>query len=317
MPSIPIEWAAAIPGVVVAGGLMVLFLGLSRPRPDVAPVPWMQRLNQVTSPLTERLEQRREARKLMLRADRRIGTSERLARADLNIRALEFHLIQLSLALLLGVIGLLRFGLGLESLLLLLAGVLVPEVYIWFRQNRRQRAFENQLPDVLQLLANGLRVGHSFLQASEGVARSAKPPASEEFARAAREMSLGGSIEDALESMRRRLPSSDVDLMVTAISVHHAIGGNLAQILEGLADTMVERVRMKGEMEVLTSQARASGMLISLLPVAVAAFLYLITPTYFRPMTTSPFGWAMLLLAATGIVVGNVLIRRINALEDA
>lgn len=317
MGNLPIEWAAAVPALVVGGGLMVLFLGLARPRPEAARVPWTQRLNQVTSPLAERLERRREARRLLLRANRRIGTNERLARADLNIRPLEFHSIQLSLGVLLGVVGLLRFGFGFEAPLLFLAGIAAPEVYLWIRQNRRLRAFENELPEVLQLLANGLRVGHSFLQASEGVARSAKPPASEEFARAAREMSLGGSIEDALENMRRRLPSSDVDLMVTAVSVHHAIGGNLAQVLEGLADTMVERVRIRGEMEVLTSQARASGMLISLLPLAVAAFLYLVTPAYFRPMTSSPLGLAMLLLAAVGIIVGNILIRRINALEDA
>ena len=317
MPELPIEVAAAIPAVIVAGGLLVLFLGMSRPRPERSRVPWAQRVTAVVTPLTKGIENRREARKLLVSADRSIRTTERLARADLNIRPIEYHLVQLGLALLMGLLGVLRFRFGFEAVLLFLAGLVIPELYLYLRQNRRLHAFEEQLPEVLQLLANGLRAGHSFLQASETVARSVKPPASLEFARAAREMALGGSIEDALENLRRRLPSPDLDLMVTAVVVHHTVGGNLAQILEGLNNTMVERIRLKSEMQVLTAQARASGLLISLLPVAVALFLYLITPTYFRPMVESGLGWTMLVIAATGIIVGNVIIRRINALEEA
>ena len=312
--TLPLEIAAAIPALAVAAGIVLLFAGLSRPAPK-SRVPWARRLSEAVSPLTERLERRREARVMLLKAERRIGTAERLARADLNIRPLEYHSIQLGLGLVLAGLALLRFGFGFEALLLLVAGLAAPEVYLALRQNRRQHAFEQQLPEVLDLLANGLRSGHSFLQASETVARSAKPPASAEFARAAREMSLGSSIEDALGNLRSRIPSSDLDLMVTAVVVHHAIGGNLAQILQGLNETMLERGRLKGEIQVLTAQARASGLLISLLPIGVAVFLYLVTPTYFRPMTESIIGWLLIGLAASGIIVGNLFIRRINALE--
>ena len=314
--TLSLEIAAAIPALAVAVGILLLFGGLSRPRP-VGRIPWSRRISDAVTPLTERLERRRETRSLLLRAERRIGTAERLARADLNIRPIEYHSVQIGLALLLAGLALLRFGFGLEALLMLLAGLVAPELYLVLRQNRRQHAFERELPEVLELIANGLRSGHSFLQAAETVARAAQPPASAEFARAAREMTLGSSIEDALENLRRRIPSPDLDLMVTAVVVHHTIGGNLAQILEGLNETMVERGRLKGEIQVLTAQARASGLLISLLPIAVAVFLYIATPEYFRPMTASALGWALIVLAATGIVVGNLLIRRINALDLA
>jgi tight adherence protein B len=312
--NIPLEVAAAIPALAVAGGIVLLFAGLSRPAP-ASRVPWSRRISEAVSPLAERIERRREARSFLLGAETRLGTAERLERADLSVRPLEYHAIQLGLAAVMGGLGLLRFGFGLQAILLLAAGLVAPEVFLLLRQNRRQHAFEQELPGVLELLANGLRAGHSFLQASETVARSMKPPASVEFARAARQMALGGSIEDALESLRRRIPSPDLDLMVTAVVVHHSIGGNLAQILEGLNETMTERTRLKGEIQVLTAQARASGLLISLLPIVVAAFLYIVTPAYFRPMTMTALGWGLIALAATGIVVGNLIIRRINALE--
>src|SRR5439155_2151695 len=133
--------------------------------------------------------------------------------------------------------------------------------------------------------------------------------------RAVREMNLGGSVEEALNNMVRRVDSEDLDLVVTAVSIHRTVGGNLAEILDNIAFTIRERVRIKGEISTLTAQARASGYLITALPIVLAAFMYFVTPTYFRPMFGSIIGWILLAIGGFMIFVGNLIIRRVVAIE--
>ena len=118
------------------------------------------------------------------------------------------------------------------------------------------------------LLANSLRAGSSFLQAVEMIVREAQPPISTEFARVIREVNLGLPLDDALANLQRRVRSDDLDLMTTAIAIHHTVGGNLAEILDSIAYTIRERVRIKGEIKTLTAQQRMSGYVVGFLPVA-------------------------------------------------
>jgi len=184
-----------------------------------------------------------------------------------------------------------------------------------FRQRRRLKAFNNQLGDTLLLLSNALKAGYSFAQAVDTVAKNAAPPIAEEFSRAVREMNLGSTVEESLANMVKRIESDDLDLMVTAVAIHRQIGGNLAEILDNIAFTIRERVRIKGQISTLTASARASGRLITGLPIILAIFMYFATPSYFQPMTQNAIGWIIIAVAAFMIFLGNLVMSRVTAIE--
>jgi tight adherence protein B len=194
-------------------------------------------------------------------------------------------------------------------------GYLIPGFYVKFRQRRRLKSFNNQLGDTLLLLSNALKAGYSFAQAIDTVSKNASAPISEEFSRCVREMNLGGSVEDALGHMDKRIESDDLDLMVTAVAIHRTVGGNLAEILDNIAFTIRERVRIKGQIATLTASARSSGQLITALPVILAVFMYFATPTYFKPMTENVVGWIIMSIAVVMIVLGNIVMSRVTAIE--
>jgi tight adherence protein B len=244
----------------------------------------------------------------------RPSVSEQLQRADLKLRTSEFFMIQIGSAVLVGLIFFLRFH-SIFGWLLAFAGYLLPGFYVKYRINKRLKAFNNQLGDTLTLLSNAIKAGYSFAQAIDTVAKNAVAPISDEFARAVREMNLGGSPDEALSNITKRIASADFDLVATAYAIHRTVGGNLAEILDNIAYTIRERVRIKGEIATLTAQARASGTLITFLPLVLAAFMYFVTPTYFRPMFESLYGWAMMVFGGFMIFIGNLIIRRVVAIE--
>ena len=228
-------------------------------------------------------------------------------------------MIQLGTTALFILIALFRFGLPLGGLIQMIifgiAGYLLPGLYVKYRVNKRLKAFNNQLGDTLTLLSNAIKAGYSFAQAIDTVAKNGVPPIADEFSRAVREMNLGGSPDEALQNITKRIASPDFDLVATAYSIHRTVGGNLAEILDNIAYTIRERVRIKGEIATLTAQARASGTLITFLPLVLAAFMYFVTPTYFRPMFESIYGWAMIVFGVFMIFIGNLIIRRVVAIE--
>jgi tight adherence protein B len=243
---------------------------------------------------------------------------EQLAKADLKLRTSEYLGIQLGLTALLFLIGLIRFGFPggiIQALLMGVAGFFIPGFYVKFRQSQRLKAFNNQLGDTLLLLSNALKAGYSFAQAIDTVSKNASPPIAEEFARCVREMNLGGTVEDSLGHMVKRIESDDLDLMVTAVAIHRTVGGNLAEILDNIAFTIRERVRIKGQIATLTASARSSGQLITGLPIILAVFMYFATPTYFKPMTESPVGWIIIGAAAFMIFLGNLVMGKVTSIE--
>src|SRR5580704_15230249 len=241
--------------------------------------------------------------------------AEDLQKADLRLKTSEWILGQAGLGIGIGVILAVRFS----NLLWLLVGIgaslFGSGLYLRFRQGRRRRAFERQLGETIILLSNALKAGYSFAQAMSTVSRSAGPPIGDEFNRATREIALGISVDDALNHMVARNKSEDFDLMVTAVQIQRVVGGNLAEILDTIAFTIRERVRIQGEIRTLTAQARASGWIITILPIALAGFLALISPTYFDPMITDPLGHIMLGIAIFSIAVGAVAIQKIVKIE--
>jgi tight adherence protein B len=247
-----------------------------------------------------------------------------LARADVSLRVGEYLLLwAISIV---GVPALFLAGsLVLPSLASPLAlasgaliGVLLPRLWIQRRQRARRVAFNRQLPDAVILIANTIRSGSSVLQAFDTVVRESEPPISEEFRRLLREVNLGLSLEEALGNVVRRIESDDLRLLATAIGIQYSVGGNLAEILDTIAATLRERVRIHGEIRALTAQQRLSGVVVGGLPFMLTAILIIVAPGYLAPMFRIPPGVGGIplgVLAMTGGVVlmaiGFFWIRRI------
>lgn len=238
-----------------------------------------------------------------------------LARADLKLTVSEFVLLNIATTLL-GFLFLLV--LKRDLFLAVLAGVggyFLPRIWVRRRQSKRLKDFNNQLGDTISLLANSLRSGYSLLQSMETVAKELAPPVSTEFERVVREIGLGLSYEQAMNNMLRRVPSPDLDLMITAINVQHEVGGNLAEILETIGFTIRERIRIQGEIRVLTAQQTGTGIIVGLLPFAVGLILYLINADYVLSLFREPCGWAMVAMMLILIGSGFAIIRRIIKIE--
>jgi tight adherence protein B len=263
-----------------------------------------QPVNQPFQALADRTSQRR-------RLNGGLTLGEHLVRANLKLRPSEFVMIQFGFLVGGALISLLRFGFGPQFVISAMFAYLLPMRYVKFRQGRRLKALNRQLPDSLSLLSNALKAGLSLPQAMETLSRNTIAPISDELGRVIREMNIGSPTERALLNMVRRVGSEDLDLIVTAITIQASVGGNLARILDSISHTIRQRVQIKGQISAMTAQARASGWVITLLPVAVATILYFITPTYFRPMFSDGTGIGLLFVAGLSVLVGNLFIRRI------
>jgi tight adherence protein B len=235
-----------------------------------------------------------------------------LASADLQLRTYEFRLLQGVVALAFALIAFLRFGVNIAVPVLAVIGYVLPALYLRNRRGRRLSKFEAGLPRAMELIANSMKAGQSVAQALSAVTENAGPPLSEEFGLARREIELGASVDSALTNMVKRMGSTDLRLMVMVITIQHAVGGDLPAILTTLADTMRQRAEMREEVLAATAQSRASSLIITLLPVSAAVFLYFLVPEYFRPMFVNALGWVMLGIAAGLLIIGNVIIRRIT-----
>jgi tight adherence protein B len=251
-----------------------------------------------------------------------------IARADLRLKPSEFLLIWagsiLGIPLLMVLFS--AFLPALRNPLFLLVGALVgfllPRFWLARRRGSRLGAFNKMLPDTITLIANALRAGSSFLQAIELVVRESRPPISTEFARVIREVNLGLPFDQALENMVRRVRSDDLELMATAISIQHQVGGNLAEILDSIAYTIRERVRIKGEIRTLTAQQRMSGYVVGFLPIGLAGFLFIAAPGFMEPMFANPpevlglpAGVVILIFGGFMMFMGFMFIRKIVDIE--
>ncbi len=249
-------------------------------------------------------------------ADKRFATKVQrdLARANLKLRVAEYYYIRIGLALGLGlVLGVLRDPLsGVVGLVL---GYFLPRIWVGRRIGGRLSAFNKQLADTITLLSNSLRAGSSFLQSIELVSRETPAPMGEEMGRVVREVNLGLGMEDALANLVRRIRSDDLDLMVTAIGVQQQVGGNLAEILDTIAFTIRERVRIKGEINTLTAQGRMSGYLVAFLPIGIAVVLNMINPAFMAPLFTQTIGRILLGVGGVMMIIGFFAIQKIVSIK--
>jgi len=302
----------------MAAAIAVFFWSLDRVRKEHVNHPSESRLPRATPrelverllrPAADNLSQRRSVQG-------KPTLTEELARAGLSITPSEYLLIRIGAVGLGALIGLFRFGISAGPIILGVVGFLAPPLVVGFLQRRRQTLFNDQLGSMLQLLSNSLKTGYAIDRALETVAAKSQPPVSTEFERVTTEITLGTSVEDALSALLLRINSPDLEFIVTAILLHVRVGGNLAEVLDTISDTLRDRLQTKRDMSVLTAQSRASATIITGLPILLALGLYIFVPGYFAPMTTTFVGYVLLGIAALLVLIGNIVIQRMTALES-
>jgi tight adherence protein B len=238
-----------------------------------------------------------------------------LARANLKLTVGEFVILQFGAAAVIGMLAWLISGAMFVGSVFGVVGWFIPKLWLGHRQSSRLKTFNNQLGDTISLMSNSLRSGLSLVQSMEMISREAEQPISDEFQRVVREIGLGVGPQDALLHLVRRVASDDLDLMVTAVLVQFEIGGNLSRILDSIAGTIRERVKLQGEIRTMSAQGRMAGYVLSGLPLAIGGLLMLIAPSYMGSLFT-PGPWLVLPAAAVvGIIVGSLTIRKLVAIE--
>jgi tight adherence protein B len=253
-------------------------------------------------------------------AERSFGKKWRrqLSRADLKLTVAEFAALHvISMAGFFTVAYFVLFsGDIIFSIVAAFMGLFAPRIYVSRKVSGRLIAFEQQLPDTLGLWVNALRSGYSVLQAMEAISRDAPDPTKTEFKRVVQEVQLGIDLQDSLNHLLERVESEDLDLVVTAVNIQREVGGNLSEILEVISNTIRERIKLKGEVRVLTSQGRITGYLISFLPIGLAFFLNAINPGYMGPMFENRMcGWPLLGAGLALIGIGTAIIQKIVDIE--
>jgi tight adherence protein B len=196
------------------------------------------------------------------------------------------------------------------------AGFFAPRIWLSMKVNKRLHQFEDQLADNLQMWVNGLRSGYSVLQAVEAIAKEAAEPTSTEFRRITREVQLGIPLDEALAHSLERMPSEDFDLVITAVNIQREVGGNLAEILEVISHTIRERIKLKGEIRVMTAQGRITGYVIGGLPVLLLGFMMVVNDAYIGGLFRDKLcGWPLLGCGAGLIAMGTAAIQKIVDIE--
>ena len=246
-------------------------------------------------------------------AERGIGANlaTQIARADLKLTVGEFVGLTVITTVSLAALAHLWRGDVLITAVAALLGFFAPRAYVGIRRGRRLRAFNEQLGDTINLMVNSIRAGYSILQAMRAVSDEMGDPASTEYGRVVQEVQLGIPLEEALRHMLRRVPSEDLDMMITAINVQREVGGNLAEVLDSISFTIRERIRIQGEIRALTAQSRISGYMVALVPVVLAAVIYLINPEFMGLLFQHTCGHIMIGVAVVGIGAGFFVISKV------
>ena len=314
---------------LAASSILLVAVGIARAGSGDTVSSRLERYASGTSTVTTSPADRESAVSGMLnraieRQDFAARLSTDLARADLTMKPAEYVSLWLASPIVFVAVA---FVLGivirpLQSLPMLavffVIGAYAPKFYLKRRARKRLAEFVAQLPDTITLLANSLRAGSSFLQGLDLVKREAGGPMAQEFDRVVREMNLGQTLESALNNLVRRVASEDLELVVTAIAIQTQVGGNLANVLDAIAFTIRERIRIKGEINTLTAMGRYSGYVLLALPFGLGGIIYLLSPSYMGAMFEKPpeflglpLGLFLLAIGVVSMGFGYMLIRRI------
>jgi tight adherence protein B len=254
------------------------------------------------------------AGRMVTQIDTKGAVASALEEAHIALRPGEFIIISIAAGLLLAAILVGITGQWLFGLIGVVVGPLGGIGFLKRKVSSRRRAFAEQLPDALSLIASSLSAGHTFLRAIQMMCEESEPPMSEEFARVVSETRLGDPVVDALDRMAKRLALRDLEWVVQAIRIQQTVGGKLADLLHTLADFIRAREEVRREVQVLTAEGRMSAWVLGGLPLFLLLVIQVISPGYMKPLYQ---GWGLAVLAATGlsVAIGTGLIFRMVKIE--
>ena len=244
---------------------------------------------------------------------KRLGkyVDKRLEEADILLRGEEFVVVVVTVVLAaIFFITIITLNITAGLLSGLIAGI-IPFLILDNTRSKRLMNFNGQISDALTIMSNSLRSGFSFIQAMDMVRKELPDPIKKEFTRTFREINLGTSTEEALGNLSTRVNSEDLDLVITAVLIQRQVGGNLAEVLDNISETLRERIRMKREIRTLTAQGRISGLIIEMLPIFMAVFLFFTNKQYIMQLLTDRIGQIMLAVAVLNELIGIYIIKRI------
>jgi tight adherence protein B len=245
-------------------------------------------------------------------------TATRLERADMKLTVSEFVAVRVFLALILAAVAYFVLS-GIPAIILtLLAGLfgwIAPSFWVTMQINGRVNKINAQLPDALTLISNSVKAGFGLMQALDMAAREVQHPLGTELKRTLADINVGSGTEEALLNLAKRSGSDDLEIVITAMLIQQTTGGNLSEILDNVAHTMRERIRIRGEIKTLTSQQMLTGFVIGALPIAMVILFTLLNPDYMTPLFTTTIGYVMIAGACVLELFGVMLIRKILAIE--
>jgi tight adherence protein B len=244
-----------------------------------------------------------------------VNLETQIIQAHVMLKVEEFITIELIAAFSFFFLGLIIFKIKLLALPFALAGFFLPTILVKMKKKGILKKIDQQLPDTIMLLSNSLQAGYSFMQAVEVASRELPQPICLEFKQLLKEVNLGVNAEQALESLTERVQSEDMKLVIMAVLIQRQIGGNLSEILDNISDTIRSRIKLKGEISVLTAQGKISGFIISMLPIALGFAIFAVNPTYIVVLFTEPIGMAMLGASVIMQLIGIFIIRKIIKIE--
>lgn len=233
-----------------------------------------------------------------------------LVRAGVNMKPGAFIMVWATSTIFFAFIGLELMS-GVLGTVVAIFGVLAPVLWLRRKHKKRLSAFEQQIPDAMDMLVSAMKAGYSFQAATQFIGSEMPAPAGPEFARFYDEQRLGIEVRTALLNMQTRMDSQDLKMFVTAVLIQRETGGNLADVLQNLADLIRERIAMRGHIETLVAEPKMSARFLALLPVAVALILSVASPQFLEPMLKSGGGRTALGVAAVGVIVGYSIMMRI------
>ncbi|MCX7711655.1 MAG: type II secretion system F family protein [Clostridia bacterium] len=239
----------------------------------------------------------------------------KLTKAHVLLKAEEYITVCLILFGVFGAIGLVASRNAGVALILGVMGWIIPSVVLNSKIKGREKQLNEQLCDAIILISNSLKAGYSFFQAVDTVAKEMTGPISEEFTLLQKEINLGLPTDKALENLVSRVSSDNLELVVTAVLIQRQVGGNLAEVLDNISSTIRDRVKIKGEIRTVTAQGRMSGIIISILPVALGIVLYLINPEHIGLLFKDPIGIAILVFSVFMELIGMYFISKIVKIE--
>lgn len=235
----------------------------------------------------------------------------KLLQAYVKMKPIEFIEVSLLSGLVLASILYLLVGKWLIVIIAFFAGFKIPEMVIETIRQKRAKQLNDQLPQALSLIANGLRAGFSFTQAMAVVGREMEAPIADEFSKVLRDNSYGKTMEEALQDLGKRTDDEDLDIFITTLVIQQQVGGDLSEILDIISETIRERVKLKGDIRTLITQSKMSAWVIGILPVAISVALFALNPSYMGTMLRDPLGLVLLAVAGGMILIGAFILTRI------